>query len=168
MQSLATFSQLNSKSANLSVRDVFYQQLSSIRGLTHEKALKIISMFPTAMSLFSFYKDHVSNEQDRLDYFKDWTIASSRRRRPSSSVAAATAFGGALSARIYRLFASPPSPGRLKEPYPDAAEGRSGGEMGKSQPPADGQESRDDALCASQPVLQKTNGSEISINDATP
>lgn len=90
-QSYGCYTQLNHKSANLTIRDVFLKQLLNIKQLSIEKATAIIERFPTFASLYRHY-DNMKTE-DKEIFFKDWTIDSSRRK-----------FGPILSRRIYTLF----------------------------------------------------------------
>ena len=90
-QSYGCYTQLNHKSANLTVSDIFLKQLLCIRQLTADKAVAIIGKFPTLLSLYRFYGS-LGSARDREHYFKDWTVGDSHRR-----------FGLALSKRIYHL-----------------------------------------------------------------
>jgi len=91
--SYGCFSQLNSKSANMTVRDLFLRQLLHIRGMTADKALLIVDQFPTMHSLWSNYANLSSDKEKRL-YFRDWSVSGDELRK----------FGPALSQRLYELF----------------------------------------------------------------
>lgn len=91
-QSYGCYTQLNHKSANLTVRDIFVKQLLCIKHLTLEKATQIVESFPTLISLFKHYLFTLRTLEERENYFKDWTVTSSKRK-----------FGAALSKRICDL-----------------------------------------------------------------
>lgn len=90
-QSFGSYMQINSKSANLTVRDVFMKQLLAIRQLTPDKASLIVARFPTALALWRHYQA-LPDDRSRAMYFKDWMVSDSQRR-----------FGLALSTRLHRL-----------------------------------------------------------------
>lgn len=92
-QTYGCYIQLNHKSANLTVRDLFMKQLLCIRQLSIDKASLIVHSFPTFVALYRHYQG-LKGEREREEYFRDWTTEGASRRR----------FGPALSRRIYRLF----------------------------------------------------------------
>lgn len=91
-QTFGCFTQINSKSANLTIKDIFLKQLLTIRQLTAEKAFAIVERFPTATALCRHYRQ-LDTDREREEYFKNWAVEDSERR-----------FGTALSKRIYHLF----------------------------------------------------------------
>ncbi|PJF18267.1 Angio-associated migratory cell, partial [Paramicrosporidium saccamoebae] len=78
-QSFGCFTQMNSKSANLSIKDLFMKQLLSIRQLTVEKAAAITQKFPSALSLWRHYQS-LATEKSREHYFKEWEVSESQRK----------------------------------------------------------------------------------------
>jgi len=70
-QTYGCYSQLNHKSANLTIRDIFLKQLLKIKQLSVEKATAIIERFSTFASLYHHYD---GLESDREMFFKDWTV----------------------------------------------------------------------------------------------
>lgn len=90
-QSFGCFAQINSKSANLTTKDLFTKQLLTIRHLTADKAEAIVALFPTVISLWRFYQG-LESTGERERYFEDWTAGQARRK-----------FGRALSERIHQV-----------------------------------------------------------------
>ena len=90
-QSYGCYTQLNHKSANLTIRDIFLKQLLNIKQLSIDKATAIIQKFSTFASLYHHYDDMKTDDKEK--FFKDWTAGSSRRK-----------FGPILSKRICNLF----------------------------------------------------------------
>lgn len=94
LQSFGCYSQINSKSGNLSTKDLFMKQLLCVRYLTPEKVEAIVSQFPSFMSLWRHLKS-IKDIKAREEVFKEWIVGSQQRR-----------FGMALSRRITQLFSS--------------------------------------------------------------
>lgn len=96
-QSYGCHAQINSKSANLTVRDVFTRQLLAVRGITAEKALAITARFPSLMSLWRHYQDLPGGDRVKEAHFKDLTISGEQQQRK---------LGIALSQKLYHLVCS--------------------------------------------------------------
>lgn len=92
-QSYGCHAQINSKSANLTVRNVFTRQLLAVRGITAEKALAITARFPSLMSLWRHYQDLPGDDKAKAAHFKDLLIAGDQQRK----------LGAALSQKLYHL-----------------------------------------------------------------
>lgn len=95
-QSYGCHAQINSKSANLTVRNIFTRQLLAVRGITAEKALAITSRFPSLMSLWRHYQDLPGGDKAKAAHFKDLAIAGDQPRK----------LGTALSQKLYHLVCS--------------------------------------------------------------
>ncbi len=70
---------------------VFYAQLQMIRGISAEKALRIVAKYPSAASLLRAYADPCLTTEERRDLLAD-VISPGRKER-------------ALSARVYDYYA---------------------------------------------------------------
>lgn len=92
-QTLPCYAAINSKSANLTCRDIFLKQLLAIRHLTPEKAILIADKFCSIRDLYRHYL--LLNPEEGENYFKNWEAQSGRK------------FGPALAKRIYQIFTQP-------------------------------------------------------------
>lgn len=93
--SFGTFAQLNSKSGNLRVRDLFARQLTCIRQVSSDKAMQIATKWGTPRVLWEMYQAIPEDQIDRRErVFEDWCSTSGEGRR----------FGRVLSKRIHDLF----------------------------------------------------------------
>lgn len=92
-QTLPCHSAINSKSGNLTCRDIFLKQLLTIRHLTPEKAVMIADKFCSIRDLYRHYL--LLNPEEGENYFKNWETRSGRK------------FGPALAKRIYQIFTQP-------------------------------------------------------------
>lgn len=63
------FSELNSKSGTSTLRDVWFKQIATVRGISAEKALTIVDAYPTPFSLLSALRQ-LSSMEERLALLK--------------------------------------------------------------------------------------------------
>jgi crossover junction endonuclease MUS81 len=91
-KTLAEFQSSASKSANLTVKDVWIRQLSSLRMMTVEKAKAIAKCYPTIRSLFEAYCA-CSSEKEKEQLLSQITISKNEKN-----------IGTKLSAFIYEAF----------------------------------------------------------------
>jgi hypothetical protein len=64
LTSYACFEWLNSKSANLTTRDILAQMLLCVKGLSGEKTARIIDKYPTVRSLWEAFRVAEAVERD--------------------------------------------------------------------------------------------------------
>lgn len=84
-----SFSRANSKSGNLSIRDIFVRQLLSIQGTNIGKAVMIADRFHSLAGLYAAYMS-IASKKNRENLLTQWKIDGRN-------------FGVALSTRIYNL-----------------------------------------------------------------
>ena len=93
--SYGTFAQLNSKSSNMKMRDLFARQLTCIRQVSSEKAQQIAMRWGTPRALWEMYRSIPLDQCEKRErVFEDWCSTNGEGRR----------FGRILSKRIHDLF----------------------------------------------------------------
>jgi crossover junction endonuclease MUS81 len=93
--SFASYSDLNSKSRSLTLKDTFIKLLMTIRGLSAEKAAEIVKVYPTPHHLFDAF-DFLDNEEEKKKMLMN--IGGNMIRRKN--------IGSALSEKIYQIWNS--------------------------------------------------------------
>jgi crossover junction endonuclease MUS81 len=93
-QSFALYAAMNTKTANWTFKDIFIQQLMTIKGVTGEKAVQIARKYPSPVELYEEYRV-MPNEQARELLFAEWQSEVPGKERK---------YGPALSRRIYEVF----------------------------------------------------------------
>ncbi|CAJ0647460.1 3088_t:CDS:2 [Entrophospora sp. SA101] len=91
--SYASYSELNSKSKSLTLRDIFLKFLMTIKGISAEKAMEIIKKYPTPHDLFEAFNS-LNTEGEKKRMIKDIYDGMIRRKK----------FGPALSEKVYKIW----------------------------------------------------------------
>ncbi|ESN93079.1 hypothetical protein HELRODRAFT_189672 [Helobdella robusta] len=92
LMTYSAFSEQSKKSKCLTVGRTFLKQLTQINGLTTEKAISVINMHPTPLSLFNAY-DACPDDASRLEMLTNLKCGPSRRN-----------FGSSLSRSVALMF----------------------------------------------------------------
>ncbi|PKY54845.1 hypothetical protein RhiirA4_502602 [Rhizophagus irregularis] len=91
--SFASYSDLNSKSKSLTLKDTFIKFLMTIRGLSAEKAAEIVKIYPTPHHLFDAF-DFLDNEEEKKKMLMN--VGGNMIRRKN--------IGSALSEKVYQIW----------------------------------------------------------------
>ncbi|RIA93696.1 hypothetical protein C1645_761897 [Glomus cerebriforme] len=91
--SFASYSDLNSKSRSLTLKDTFIKLLMTIRGMSAEKATEIVKTYPTPHHLFDAF-NFLDNEEEKKKMLME--IGGNMIRRKN--------IGSALSDKIYQIW----------------------------------------------------------------
>nr|CAG8573282.1 2604_t:CDS:2 [Entrophospora candida] len=91
--SYASYSELNSKSKSLTLRDIFLKFLMTIKGISAEKAMEIIKKYPTPHDLFEAFNS-LNTEGEKKRMIKDIYDGMIRRKK----------FGPVLSEKVYKIW----------------------------------------------------------------
>lgn len=86
------YSQINSKSANQTLRDLFLRQLMTIKHMSADKAALIADQYQTPVSLYEMYA-RLPDDVTRINVFKEWNVPGQTKK-----------FGPMLSTRICETF----------------------------------------------------------------
>jgi crossover junction endonuclease MUS81 len=91
--SFTSYSDLNSKSRSLTLKDTFIKLLMTVRGISAEKAAEIVKIYPTPYHLFDAF-NFLNNEEEKKKMLME--IGGNMIRRKN--------IGPALSDKIYQIW----------------------------------------------------------------
>ncbi len=92
LMSYSCYSVINSKTGDMSLKDLLLRQLMTIKLMSAERAYMIAERFQTPIALYNHFTS-LTDDDTRRNYFKDWCMEGQLRK-----------FGTSLSQRIFETF----------------------------------------------------------------